>query len=84
VHALIPFHGAGGFGGCQRSAPTGGAAKGMPLNTLMPSCAYPFTLPNRVVATVDCADSRQDNNKPIKKKKAPVFRIFMDVIFLQR
>src|SRR4051812_4343902 len=31
-----PLHGAGGCGGRQRSGPTGGAAKGTPLYTVMP------------------------------------------------
>src|SRR5579872_1195222 len=31
--ARMPFHGAGEIGACQHKAPTGGAAKGMPLKT---------------------------------------------------
>ena len=31
-----PFHFATGCGGCQRSAPTGGAANGIPLNARTP------------------------------------------------
>ncbi len=33
VASLTPCHGAAGRGACQRSSPTGGAPKGMPLNT---------------------------------------------------
>ena len=33
--ARTPGHAAGGVGACQRSGPTGGAAKGMPLKTVM-------------------------------------------------
>ena len=31
VASRTPVHGGAGRGGCQRSSPTGGAAKGMPL-----------------------------------------------------
>ena len=40
-----PFPGAAGCGAFQRSAPTGGAAKGMPLNAVTPLFTVPLTRP---------------------------------------
>src|SRR5712691_1969731 len=47
-----PVHEAGGIGACHRSAPTGGAANGMPLKTEMAPFrpAVPETSPDSVFA----------------------------------
>src|SRR5215831_9579426 len=42
---LTPVHGLTGCGAFQRSAPTGGAANGMPLNDEMPFVTTPATRP---------------------------------------
>src|SRR5690242_19831929 len=46
-----PCQGAGGFGGCQRSAPTGGAAYGMPRYSSVAATAFPRTAPSAVATT---------------------------------
>src|ERR1700676_3547752 len=46
VSALrTPFHATTGCGTCHRSAPTGGAAKGRPLNDASPSLTSPGPRP---------------------------------------
>src|SRR6266702_3167533 len=51
VASLIPVHGAAGWGGCHRRAPTGGAAYGMPKNSrALPACS-PRTAPLPVCTT---------------------------------
>src|ERR1022692_3837883 len=40
-----PFQAGTGWGAFQRNGPTGGAAKGMPLNAVTPLLAAPFTRP---------------------------------------
>src|SRR4029077_9448680 len=47
----MPCQGAGGRGGCQRSAPTGGAAYGMPRNSSVAATAWPRTVPSAVATT---------------------------------
>src|SRR5690348_8736939 len=47
----MPCQGAGGRGGCQRSAPTGGAAYGMPRNSSVAATAVPRTEPPAVATT---------------------------------
>src|SRR5690348_5184051 len=47
----MPDQGAGGRGGCQRSAPTGGAAYGMPRNSSVAATAWPRTVPSAVATT---------------------------------
>src|SRR5690242_5828008 len=47
----MPCQGAGGRGGCQRSAPTGGAAYGMPRNSSVAATAWPRTVPPAVATT---------------------------------
>src|SRR6266699_5073339 len=47
----MPDQGAAGRGGCQRSAPTGGAAYGMPRNSSPAATAWPRTAPPTVVTT---------------------------------
>jgi hypothetical protein len=51
VAARTPGQGLGGCGGRQRSAPTGGAAYGMPRNWSVAATAFPRTAPS-AVATV--------------------------------
>src|SRR5690242_5879232 len=51
VAARTLCQGAGGFGGCQRSAPTGGAAYGMPRYSSVAATAFPRTAPSAVVTT---------------------------------
>src|SRR5579872_3539941 len=51
VAARTPGQLAAGCGGCQRSAPTGGAAYGMPRNSSTPPLAIPPTSPLAVLAT---------------------------------
>src|SRR5437588_8395238 len=51
VAARTPGQGAAGRGGCQRSAPTGGAAYGMPRNSSPAATAWPRTAPPAVVTT---------------------------------
>lgn len=48
VASRTSLHGVSGCGGRQRSAPTGGAAKGIPLNAAMPSCIAPWSGPSVV------------------------------------
>src|SRR5215467_7909393 len=47
----MPCQGLGGCGGCQRSAPTGGAAYGMPRNSSAAATAFPRTAPPAVATT---------------------------------
>ena len=51
IVSRTPLQRAAGLGGCQRSASTGGAAKGMPFQLSTPSTMLPSTLPYSVVAT---------------------------------
>ena len=51
VAVRTPRQGAGGFGGCQRSAPTGGAAYGMPRNSSVAATVFPRTAPSAVPTT---------------------------------
>jgi hypothetical protein len=51
VAARTPDQRAAGCGGCQRSAPTGGAAYGMPRNSSTPPFARPRTAPLAVPTT---------------------------------
>src|SRR6266567_3125722 len=51
VVSLMPVHGAAGRGGRQRSAPTGGAAYGMPRNSSPAATAWPRTAPSAVATT---------------------------------
>jgi hypothetical protein len=46
-----PCQDLGGCGGCQRSAPTGGAAYGMPRNSSVAATAFPRTAPLAVATT---------------------------------
>ena len=52
---LTPDQALTGAGAFQRRSPTGGAAKGMPLKTEMPSAVAPLTTPPVTVACVICA-----------------------------
>src|SRR5437773_7294355 len=47
----MPCQGVGGRGGCQRSAPAGGAAYGMPRNSSPAAAALPRTTPSAVATT---------------------------------
>src|SRR6478609_3825636 len=47
----MPCQAAAGCGGCQRSAPTGGAAYGMPRNSRVAATVFPRTAPSAVVTT---------------------------------
>ncbi len=48
----MPVHDSGGAGACQRRAPTGGAAYGMPLNTVTPgAAATPRSAPDPVATS---------------------------------
>src|SRR6478672_9578103 len=47
----MPDQGFGGCGGRQRSAPTGGAAYGMPRNSRVAVTVFPRTAPSAVVTT---------------------------------
>src|SRR5258708_40032673 len=47
----MPCQGATGCGGCQRSAPTGGAAYGMPRYSAVSPAALPRTEPSAVRTT---------------------------------
>src|SRR5215471_3935602 len=51
VASRTPDQLAAGCGGCQRSAPTGGAAYGMPRNSLTAPLARPRTAPLSVPVT---------------------------------
>src|SRR6266567_3236496 len=51
VVSLMPVHGAAGRGGRQRSAPTGGAAYGMPRNSRASAVKKPCTAPLSVRTT---------------------------------
>src|SRR5580658_6480753 len=51
VAARTPDQLAAGCGGCHRSAPTGGAAYGMPRNSSTAPLARPRTAPSAVTAT---------------------------------
>src|SRR5580658_8272138 len=51
VASRSPFHGEGGMGGFQRRSPTGGAAKGTPLNTAMLPAKNPRRVPEERVTT---------------------------------
>src|SRR3954451_8560320 len=51
VAARTPGQRAAGRGGCQRSAPTGGAAYGMPRNSSVAATALPRTAPPAVDTT---------------------------------
>ena len=50
--SFMPFHFSAGCGAFQRSSPTGGAAKGIPLNAMifLSSLQCPFILPVFVAA----------------------------------
>ena len=50
-HILVPFHAIAGCGSCQRSAPVGGAAYGMPRKAATPSDTAPRTAPLSVCTT---------------------------------
>ena len=52
TQSRTPSHGGAGWGGRNRSSPTGGAAKGMPLKTSTPSTTLPCTLPAAVSTIV--------------------------------
>jgi hypothetical protein len=49
-----PSHGTAGCGGRQRSAPSGGAAKGMPRNRREPPSISPWTSPSASAMRVPC------------------------------
>src|SRR5258708_228531 len=49
-----PSHGCGGIGAANRWLPTGGAAKGIPLNTTTPCSYLPRTAPLLVEITGSC------------------------------
>src|SRR6186713_1103126 len=56
VPSSTPLHGCAGCASRKRSAPTGAAANGMPLNTLTPGAASaPRTEPSAVVTVVPSA-----------------------------
>src|SRR5215469_6839577 len=55
VACSVVVQGAGGCGGCQRSAPTGGAAYGMPSHWTTPPLTMPHTGPAAVVTVVPAA-----------------------------
>jgi hypothetical protein len=48
----MPVQGEGGCGGFQRRSPTGGAAKGMPLNELIPPDSDPLIFPESISLTI--------------------------------
>src|SRR5262245_54969868 len=58
-----PVHGFTGCGACQRSAPTGGAANGMPLNDATPFAATPATLPPVTSASRICHSASPANHR---------------------
>src|ERR1700679_2510212 len=51
VASRTPRQGAAGLGGCQRSAPTGGAAYGMPRYSAVAPAIFPRTEPSAVRTT---------------------------------
>jgi hypothetical protein len=60
VACRLAVHGACGCGGCQRSAPTGGAAYGMPSHSLTPLSTIPQTGPALVCKFVPTAQESWD------------------------
>src|SRR5579863_5750232 len=68
VASLVPCHGAAGCGGRQRSAPTGGAAYGMPRNSLARPVRNPLTRPSRVPTT---SGSNPDPARPAAAAPGP-------------
>src|SRR5579859_8025709 len=60
VACSLAVHGACGCGGCQRSAPTGGAAYGMPSHLLTPLPTIPQTGPVLICTFVPAAQEFWD------------------------
>src|SRR5580692_4941116 len=81
VASRTPDQLAAGCGGCQRSAPTGGAAYGMPRNSSTAPLATPRTAPLAVPATgplaalaltAGAAATRAPRVRPATASRAPV------------
>src|SRR6185295_12801955 len=60
---LTPDQGLTGAGDFQRRSPTGGAAKGMPLNIEMPFSVVPLTAPPVTLASVMSASAALMGNR---------------------
>src|SRR5580658_9721075 len=82
VASRSPFHGEGGMGGFQRRSPTGGAAKGTPLNTAMLPAKNPRRVPLERVTTgplfagAQNSETGKDARRTSRKERGR-FRRFM-------
>src|SRR5690348_3333110 len=78
-----PRHGAAGWGAFQRNGPTGGAAKGMPLNMVTDPSeeATPATLPPWVLTTASAAWAAQTTNAWAKIARSTKYRTNAYFIF---
>src|SRR6185437_12088138 len=68
----MPVQGLTGCGARQRRLPTGGAAKGMPLNEVIPSAATPSTRPPVTGTTSICAAAGLIHTNAIAASAAPI------------
>jgi hypothetical protein len=86
VACSVAVHGVGAWGGCQRSAPTGGAAYGMPSHSLTPTAvvlATPQTGPSAVWTVVPAAQAEvpaagaadPDEGSKVRSNSAPTARM---------
>ncbi len=71
---LTPVQGATGAGAFQRSSPTGGAAKGIPLKTESPSATTPSTSPPVTLAVLIC-ENASCAHAPTRKRVIQIFFI---------
>src|SRR5262245_6418987 len=74
---FTPVHALTGCGAFQRSAPTGGAAKGMPLNDEMPFATTPATFPPVTSASRIWADA------PAVTRRTAAHAAMIEDLFIQ-
>src|SRR5580698_11587577 len=79
--ARTPVHATGGCGGRQRKSPSGGVAKGMPLYTVAPSSAMPWTRPDCVRTGLGVCACNPDTEQSAAVMNARVVRGFIAIQF---
>src|ERR1700681_3606082 len=75
---LTPVHGFTGWGARQRSAPTGGAANGMPLNDTMPFASTPATRPPVTSTSRTCAPAGGPSHTMAAAHTTPIDSFFIN------
>jgi len=74
----------GACGGRQRKSPTGGAAKGMPLYVVTPSCVVPWTNPDCMRTGLDVCAGNPATEASAAQTNARVLKVLIFISAFRR